>query len=56
MPNHRLKGLGVRGDVERIDDRNKHACIGYLRGVSPVAADDAANGGAHFLGIFESAH
>lgn len=39
-----------------IDDGNEYANVSDLARIAAVAADDATNSGAHFLGVFESSY
>src|SRR5256885_691371 len=56
MPNHSLKRFSVGRYGGRVDYGDEYTGVRYLCGVAPIAADDATNGGAHFLGIFEGSH
>ena len=55
MPNHRLKGFGVRSCRGRIDDRNEHAGGSNLRCVASITPDHSADSGANLASMFKSA-
>ena len=56
MPDDRLKRLAVRRHGFGIDGRDDHAGIRDLRGIAPIASDDADNGGADAPRVLQRAH
>jgi hypothetical protein len=55
VPDQSLEGFGVGGDIGGVYGGDDDAGVGDLGGEAAVAADYAADGGAGFLGVFESA-